>query len=188
LLVDKMGGPPVKPYQPAGLWQELQDGAGYKEDEGEGLYRRSLYSYWRRTIAPPNMVNFDAPTRETCTVRENRTNTPLQALNLMNDVVYLEASRKLAERMLDAGSAPDQRIRRGYELVLARAPVPTEEGTLLRALDRFKGFYNANNEAATAFLRQGKSPVRTGLDARELAAYTAVASVILNLDEAITKE
>ncbi len=188
LLVDKLGGPPVKPYQPAGLWQELQDGAGYKEDDGEGLYRRSLYSYWRRTIAPPNMVNFDAPTRETCAVRENRTNTPLQALNLMNDVVYLEASRKLAERMIDAGAAPDQRIRRGYELVLARAPVPTEEGALLRALDRFKGFYDSNNQAATAFLRQGKSPVRTGLDARELAAYTAVASVILNLDEAITKE
>jgi hypothetical protein len=187
LLVDKLGGPPVKPYQPAGLWQELQDGKGYQEDEGEGLYRRSLYTYWRRTVAPPNMVNFDAPTRETCTVRENRTNTPLQALNLMNDVVYLEASRKLAERMIaEGGAAAGERVQRGFELVLARSPKPLERDALLRALDRFQAYYRANKKDAGVFLNQGRSPVRG--DPRELAAYSAVASIILNLDEAITKE
>jgi hypothetical protein len=189
LLVDKVGGPPVKPYQPAGLWQELQDGQGYKEDEGEGLYRRSLYTYWRRTVAPPNMVNFDAPTRETCTVRENRTNTPLQALNLMNDVVYLEASRKLAERMIaDGGTAAEQRIARGYELVLARSPKPAEQASLLRALERFRSYYSSNQKDAAAFLSQGKSPLRSDIQPQELAAYTAVASIIFNLDETITKE
>ena len=103
LLVETIGGPPVKPYQPAGLWQELSGGKGYIPDTGEGLYRRSLYTYWKRTIAPPSMVIFDSPTRESCTVRTGRTNTPLQALNLMNDVTYLEAARKLAERIVTAG-------------------------------------------------------------------------------------
>src|SRR5205823_11922290 len=103
LLVEKIGGPSVKPYQPPGLWQELGGGPGYQEDKGEGLYRRSLYTYWKRTVAPPFMINFDSPNREVCTVNEVRTNTPLQALNLMNDVAFLEAARKLAERMMGAG-------------------------------------------------------------------------------------
>src|SRR5205823_3165144 len=121
LLVNKVGGPSVKPNQPAGLWQELAGGAGYKPDTGEGLYRRSLYTYWKRTIAPPFMVNFDSPSRETCTVRETRTNTPLQALNLMNDETFLEASRKLAERALhEGGASPEQRIEYLYHVVLAR--------------------------------------------------------------------
>jgi hypothetical protein len=189
LLVDKLGGPPVRPYQPAGLWQELQDGPGYKEDDGEGLYRRSLYTYWRRTVAPPNMVNFDAPTRETCVVRENRTNTPLQALDLMNDVVYVEAARKLAERvMVEGGKSPEQRIDLAYRLVLARAPKPEERSALLAALNRFESYYQSNKKDAETLVDQGKSPVRRGLAVRELAAYTAVASVILNLDEAVTKE
>src|SRR5204863_7051197 len=94
LLVQKVGGPSVKPYQPPGLWQELAGGKGYEPDKGDGLYRRSLYTYWKRTVAPPFMMNFDSPSRETCTVRETRTNTPLQALNLMNDETFLEASRK----------------------------------------------------------------------------------------------
>ena len=100
LLVERIGGPSVKPYQPPGLWQELFGGKGYEADKGEGLYRRSLYTYWRRTVAPPAMMIFDSPSREVCVVREGRTNTPLQALNLMNDTIYLEASRKLAERMV----------------------------------------------------------------------------------------
>ncbi|MEO8131413.1 MAG: DUF1553 domain-containing protein, partial [Bryobacteraceae bacterium] len=107
LLVNKVGGPSVKPNQPAGLWQELAGGSGYKPDTGDGLYRRSLYTYWKRTIAPPFMVNFDSPSRETCTVRETRTDTPLQALNLMNDEIFIEAARKLAERMLlEGGTDP----------------------------------------------------------------------------------
>jgi hypothetical protein len=183
LLVEKVGGPPVRPYQPAGLWQELQGGQGYKEETGEGLYRRSLYSYWRRTVAPPNMIVFDAPTRETCVVRENRTNTPLQALDLMNDVVYVEASRKLAERMIGDGG-----IDRGYQLVLARPPTSRERESLNAALDKFMTHYRANPKDAELYLSHGRSPRSTKTSVPELAAWTAVASIILNLDEAITKE
>ena len=111
LLVEKVGGPSVKPYQPAGLWQELGGGSGYKQETGEGLYRRTLYTYWKRTVAPPFMVNFDSPNREQCTVFENRTNSPLQALELMNDVTFLEAARKLAERMMTEGGASAERAR-----------------------------------------------------------------------------
>jgi hypothetical protein len=154
LLVDKVGGPPVKPHQPEGLWQELQGGKGYEEDKGEGLYRRSLYTYWRRTVAPPNMIAFDSPTRETCSVRESRTNTPLQALTLMNDRIYVEAAQRLAENMRHA---PDP-IGRGFELVLARPPRESERATLETALSKLGG------------------------------DYSAVASILLNLDEAVTKQ
>jgi hypothetical protein len=190
LLVEKVGGPPVKPYQPPGLWQELQGGkTGYIEDEGEGLYRRSIYSYWRRTVAPPNMVNFDAPTRETCEIRETRTNTPMQALNLMNDVAYVEAARKLAERMiLEGGGTPAQRVERGYHLVLARSPRPVESKALLGALDKFENYYGSHPKDAAAFLGEGKSPVSKKIPEPELAAWSGVASILLNLDETITKE
>jgi hypothetical protein len=189
LLVDKVGGPPVKPYQPEGLWQELQGGAGYKEDEGEGLYRRSLYTYWRRTVAPPNMVTFDAPTRETCVIRENRTNTPLQALDLMNDVLYVEAARKLAERMIaEAQGDATERIRRGYEIVLGRPAKELEQSALRTALNKFEAFYRAHPKDAETFVSEGKSPRKTTIPPTELAAYTGVASILLNLDEAITKQ
>jgi hypothetical protein len=186
LLVDKVGGPPVNPYQPAGLWQELQGGKGYKEDEGEGLYRRSIYSYWRRTVAPPNMVVFDAPTRETCTVRENRTNTPLQALTLMNDTIYVEAARKLAERMIVEGG--DDPLRHGYNLVLGRDPNGVERRALTEALGKFAAFYNANPNDAQALLKHGKSRSEANIPQAQTAAYTGVASILLNLDEAVTKE
>ena len=188
LLVDKIGGPPVKPYQPPGLWQELQDGPGYQEDSGEGLYRRSLYTYWKRTVAPPNMVNFDAPTRETCVIREERTNTPLQALDLMNDVAYVEAARKLAERMIIGGANPEQRFDLGYRLVLARPPKPREQRALASVLEKFESYYRASPKDAAEFIAHGKSPVRSGIDTGELAAYTAIASIILNSDEAVSKE
>jgi hypothetical protein len=189
LLVKRVGGPPVKPYQPAGLWQELQDGQGYKEDSGENLYRRTLYGYWRRTVAPPSMIGFDSPTRETCVVRENRTNTPLQALDLMNDVTYVEAARKLAERMIhEGGSTAAQRIDRAFELVLARPAKMEESRPLVAALGRFEQHYRANNKDAMDFLSEGKSPRAEDIPAPELAAYAAVASVILNLDETVTKE
>ena len=188
LLVNKVGGPSVKPYQPPGLWQELTGGGGYKEDKGEGLYRRSLYTYWKRTIAPPSMVTFDSPTRETCTVRENRTNTPLQALNLMNDVVYLEASRKLAERILRASLDQTGRLRFAFEQVLGRVPKAAELTVLARVLDDFKRQFAGRKDAAVKFLEQGDSPRDEHFAPEELAAYASVASLILNLDEAITKE
>lgn len=189
LLVNKVGGPSVKPYQPAGLWQELSGGGGYKEDKGEGLYRRSLYTYWKRTVAPPMMVNFDAPTREGCIVRESRTNTPLQALNLMNDVAFLEAARKIGERMMrEGGPDADSRVAFGWRLVLARAPKSVEKVSILRAYDRFLARFKRDLASAEAYLKQGESPRDPNLDPAELAAAASVASLILNLDETVTKD
>jgi hypothetical protein len=189
LLAEKVGGPSVKPYQPAGLWQELAGGDGYKSDQGDALYRRSLYTYWRRTIQPPSMITFDSPTRETCAVRENRTNTPLQALNLMNDVAYLEASRKLAERMLvEGGASAGSRIAHAFRLVLARAPKAKEEEILLGLLDKFQTKYAKDPKAAEDLLRQGESAREKTLAAKDLAAYTGIASLILNLDETVTRQ
>ncbi len=193
LLVEKTGGPSVKPYQPPGLWQELAGGKGYTADHGEGLYRRSLYTYWKRTVAPPSMVTFDAPARETCAVRGTRTNTPLQALNLMNDVAYVEAARKLAERMLTASTPGRRRTREGriayaFRLAVARPPSPGEVRVLSEALAKFEDFYKRDPKAAAQFLTQGESPRGASLEAHELAAYTGVASLLLNLDETITRE
>ena len=192
LLVDKTGGPSVKPYQPPGLWQELTSSSDYnvyKEDTGEGLWRRSLYTYWRRTIAPPSMINFDSPTRETCTVRESRTNTPLQALSLMNEVTYLEAARRLAERMLtEAGSTPEARIAHAFRLVLARDPKPTETKPLLSAFERFHSYYKTNPSKAAAYIAYGRSKASASIEPADLAAYASVAGIVLNLDETVTKE
>ncbi len=189
LLVPKVGGPSVKPYQPEGLWQELAGGSGYKPDKGEGLYRRSLYTYWKRTIAPPSMINFDAATREVCSVRESRTNTPLQALNLMNDVAYLEASRKLAERVLREGGAQDEaRLNHAVLVVLGRQAKPGETEALGRALKQFRVRYETNPLSAKAYLNQGDSAIDPSFSAPELAAWTTIGSLLLNLDETITKD
>ena len=140
-------------------------------------------------MAPPFMVNFDSPNREQCTVFENRTNSPLQALELMNDVTFLEAARKLAERMMtEGGTSAEQRVDYGYRLVLARAPDASRRQALLKALDKFSAGFRADPSAAREFLKQGESAVRPGLDERDLAAYASLASLLLNLDETITKE
>jgi hypothetical protein len=189
LLVEKIGGPSVKPYQPPGLWQELAGGKGYEADKGEGLYRRSLYTYWKRTIAPPSMVVFDATSRETCTVRETRTNTPLQALTTMNDVTYVEASRKLAERMmLEGGGNPRQRISYAFRLAAARNPKDSEMAILEDTFEKFRARYENDKDSAAKLLSQGESSRNQSLDVCDLAAYSSVASLILNLDEVITKE
>jgi len=185
LLVDDIGGPPVKPYQPPGLWKELS-GTVYKPDSGEDLYRRSLYTYWKRTVAPPSMVNFDASDREKCIVGEVRTNTPLQALNLMNDVTYVEASRKLAERMLEL-SDDNARLEKGFRLVLARSPSEQESEVLTSALEDFREHFS-DERLARASLATGESRVRSDFTPSELAAYAATASLILNLDEAVTRQ
>lgn len=189
LLTEKTGGPSVKPYQPAGLWQELSGSNGYVQSKGEDLYRRSLYTYWKRTIPHPYMMNFDSPNREQCAVFENRTNSPLQALDLMNEVTFVEASRKLAERMMtEGGTTPQARLEYGYALVLARPPSARQAQVLLALYRQLETNYMADAKAAAQYIRQGDSPVKAGLDAAELAAYTGVASLILNLDETITKE
>ncbi|MDA1235666.1 MAG: DUF1553 domain-containing protein [Acidobacteria bacterium] len=189
LLEERLGGPSVKPYQPAGLWTELSNWAEYEHDRDEGLYRRSLYTFWKRTIAPPAMVTFDSAARETCVVRETRTNTPLQALDLMNDVTYVEAARRMAERMIrEGGATPDERLDFGFRLATARAPEAMEREILLASFRRFIDRYQTSPQDAESFLSAGESPRPDDLDATEHAAYTAVASLILNLDEAITKE
>ena len=192
LLAEKVGGPPVKPYQPAGLWEELAGGAGegpYIQDKGKNLYRRSLYVYRKRTVPHPEMATFDAPSREICQVKRQRTNTPLQALELLNDVTYVEAARELGQRMLTAGgrTAPE-RLTFAFRRATARKPTAAELAVLSRGLDRYLRVYRGDIRAAKEFARHGDSPVDDKLDPAELAAYTAVASIILNLDETITKE
>jgi hypothetical protein len=189
LLVESVGGPSVRPYSPPGLWKELTGTAEFEQDKGQGLYRRSLYTYWKRTIAPPSMITFDASAREACTVRETRTNTPLQALALMNEVTFVEAARALAARaMREAGPSPDARISRAFRLALGRAPTDDEltilGGSLVRSLRKFR----AEPQTAEKLLSVGDAPRDTQFEPGELAAYTAVANLILNLDEVVTKE
>jgi hypothetical protein len=190
LLTEKQGGPSVMPYQPDGLWKELimQD-MDYKQSKGPDLYRRSLYTFWKRTVAPPMMANFDSALRETCVVRENRTNTPLQALNLMNDVTFVEAARFLGQRMMkEGGTDADARLRYGFRLVTSRMPSTQESAVLRESLRYHQDYFSSKPERVQAYLKQGDSPPDPSLDPRELAAYASVASLIFNLDEAITKE
>ena len=190
LLAERVGGPSVKPYQPAGLWKELvmQD-MDYTQGKGEDLHRRSLYTFWKRTVAPPMMANFDSANREACVVRENRTNTPLQALNLMNDVSFLEASRFVGQRMMkEGGAAHDARLRYGFRLVTGRAPSAVEQQVLHDSLQYHLDYFSDKKNDVAAFLNQGEAHTDPALDARELAAYTSVASLLLNLDEAVTKQ
>lgn len=190
LLAESFGGPSVKPYQPDGLWREMTyDGElSYEPDSGASLYRRSLYTYWKRQSPPPNMLLFDAPTRETCAVARPRTNTPLQALALMNDPTFVEAARHLAGRMMrEAGAHSADRIRRGFRIATGRRPSEEELGVLLRIYNEQLPVYRADMSAAWDLLNVGSSPVDVSLDAAELAALTAVANLILSLDETITK-
>ncbi len=190
LLVERRGGPSVKVYQPAGLWNDMVIlGLQYEQDRGEQLYRRSLYTFWKRTIAPPFMQTFDAASRETCVVRETRTNTPLQALNLMNDVTYVEAARMLAERMLREGGQNDTaRLRFAFREAAARLPNQNEARILLDALRAQRDYFRRHKAEAARLLGTGEKRRDERLDAVELAAHATVASLILNLDEVITKE
>ena len=189
LLVEKLGGPSVRPYQPAGLWKELSDLEGYTQGSGQDLYRRSLYTFWKRTIPPPVMATFDASARETCVVRETRTNTPLQALTLMNDVTFVEAARVLAQRMMSEGrDDPSERIRLGFRLATARTPGPRELEVLRAGLNHHLAEYRKDPVSASKLISIGESSPDGELEVSELAAYTAVANLILNLDETVTKE
>lgn len=197
LLVEHVGGPSVKIYQPPGLWQELT-GTDYIQDHGQDLYRRSLYTYWKRTIAPPGMVAFDASSREFCVVRETRTNTPLQALTLLNDVVFVEAARLLAERIVRApmpapvapaqpGSKHRERLRWAFETVVARSPSPRELLHLEISWQRYYQHFHQHRDAALALLSNGEHPRDPALDVCEVAAYTLIGNLLLNLDEVLNK-
>ena len=185
LLVEKVGGPSVRPYQPEGLWKEM-NGQRYDQDHGERLYRRSLYTFWKRTAPPPFMMNFDSAGREACVVQQTRTNTPLQALNLMNDVTYVEAARNFAGRILREGG--NDRIGFAFRSATAREPSESERKLLRASLDHYRERYAAAPDEALALLSEGESKRDESLDPAEHAAYTAVASLILNMDEVMTKE
>lgn len=192
LLVEQIGGPSVKPYHPPGLYEQVTAGRGnnvYVPDKGDDLRRRSLYTYWKRSVPHPAMLMFDVPFRETCTLRRPRSNTPLQALNLMNDVTYVEAARFLAQRMmLEGGDTVDAKITHGFRLLLARNPQQQELVVLRAAFERGQRDFQADTEAAKALLAVGEAGLDSDLDVAELAAFTTVCSTLLNLDEAITKE
>jgi len=192
LLVEKFGGPPVRPYQPEGIWDEINvygDLRNYQHDKDAGLYRRSLYTIWKRTSAPPNMLIFDMPGREMCVVRRSRTNTPLQALSLLNEVTYFEASRGLAERMLlESDGSAAERIRFAFQLATARVPSDRELNTLQSGLEQRLLIFQSDLESARKLLEVGEKKPTHSLVPAELAAYTITASVILNLDETVTKE
>ena len=167
------------PLQPAGLWSELTGGEDYQPGSGAELVRRSLYTFWKRTIPPPALSAFDAPTREFCSVRESRTNTPLQALVLLNEPTLVAASRSLAERIMREAKRPDERIARAMLYVVNRRPTPEEARILVAALDRYSTPH-APREAGIS-----RSEMRT-MD--EMAAYSLVCTTILNLDEAVTRQ
>ena len=187
LLVEKIGGPSVKPYQPEGLWKDLS-GTDYVQDKGDKLYRRGMYTFWKRTVAPPMMVLFDSAGRETCIVRESRTNTPLQALTLMNETSFVESARRLAQRVMLEETEPDARLTRAFRLVLSRSPRPDELRILRAGWEEHLARFRKTPSAAHGILTVGESPVDPRLNPSELAAYSAIAGLILNLDEAITKE
>jgi hypothetical protein len=189
LLVERLGGPSVKPYQPPGLWEAVSyDGElTYQQDQGDGLWRRSLYTFWKRQSPPPALLAFDGPTREKCTVRRPRTNTPLQALVLLNDVTYLEAGRGLAALALAQPGDDGARLRYAFRRATARLPDEEELSVLQRLLDQQRARFRADHEAAAHLIAVGASPAGRTLDPIELAAWTATAHSILNLDEIVTR-
>jgi mono/diheme cytochrome c family protein len=190
LLLDKRGGRSVKPYEPPGLWEAVSfnNSQKYVQDLGEANYRRSLYTHWKRQSPPPNMLIFDAPTREYCIARRPRTNTPLQALTLLNDPQFVEASRAFAQRiLLEGGDTVESRIAYAFRLATGRKPARDEVRVIRETLDKQLAAYRTDDAAAKKLLAVGSFNAKPELDARELAAWTTIASMILNLDETITK-
>lgn len=189
LLTEKLGGPSVKPYQPAGLWKEIATVGVYDQSHGPDLYRRSLYTYGKRTVTAPTMATFDGTAREFCTVRRARTNTPLQALTLLNDVTFVEAARVFAERaMIKGGKTPAERITFAFRAATSRKPSARELQILVAGFHAHRKSYAADRKAALKLISTGEAPRNKKLNPAEHAAYTAITSVILNLDEVITKE
>jgi len=187
LLVNKVGGVSVKPYMPPKIWRAMSNNT-YKQGKGQDLYRRSLYTYWRRTIPPPTMMNFNAAAREVCITRTDRTNTPLQALTMLNNRIFVEGARKMAERMLQEVEGPlEAKIRYGFQLVLTRQPTAEELDILLQLYKETRQQFVAAPKSATSLLSVGESKRAVQLKPVNLAAMAVVASTILNLDEAVTK-
>jgi hypothetical protein len=190
LLVDRIGGESVKPYQPAGYWEFLNFPVRtYVHDKGENEYRRGIYTHWQRSFLHPSLLNFDAPTREECTAARVISNTPQQALTLLNDPTYVEAARVFAERILTAGGAGDvpDRLRYAWRTALGREPRAEEIAVLAELYAKHRAEYAADARAAEAIASAGEAPRAKGVDVAELAAWTSVSRAILNLHETITR-
>jgi hypothetical protein len=189
--VRRLGGPSVHPYQPEGVWEAVampgSNTRDYKRDTGDGLYRRSLYTFWKRAAPPPNMDVFNAPTRENCTVRRERTDTPLQALVTMNDTQFVEAARVLAERAIQSGGAVEARVDFIAKRVLSRPMKPAEIDVLRAAVDDLKTYYGEHADEAKKLVTVGEFKRDEKIDPAELAAWTMVANQVMNLDEALNK-
>ena len=187
LLNGKIGGPSVKPYMPPGIWKSISN-ASYKQDKGDKLYRRGIYTYWRRTVPPPTMMTFNAAAREICIVRNDLTTTPLQALTMMNNKTLVEAARFLAERMMQAkGQRPRQRVAEAFRRVTSRAPRKAELDLLMKDFSFYLKDFRKKPNAAKRLMSVGEKLRNPRLPAAQLAAYALVANTILNLDEAITQ-
>jgi hypothetical protein len=194
LLVPRLGGPSVNPYMPGALWREVSHYGSspatsqtFVQDHGEKLYRRSLYTYWKRTAPPPGMMAFDAPNREVCTVARSNTTTPLQALVTLNDPQFVEAARAFAEKILARPGDDPARLGWAFAAALSRAPRPKELGVLAVALERERIRYKKDEFAARAFLAVGESPRNEAIPPAEHAAWAQIASTLLNLSETITR-
>ena len=193
LLHEKLGGPSVKPYQPAGLWKEMSYGDGgnkaYQQDHSENLYRRGLYTFWKRSILYPSLAAFDAPIREDCSVGRPITNTPLQAFVTLNDVAFVEAARVFAERIIrEGGEATPSRLAFAFESALAREPLPDEMEILSALHADMMTHYREHPADAKAIAAAGEWPAAKGIDPIEQAAWTSLAQAIMNLDEMLTRE
>jgi len=192
LLVNRIGGPSVKPYQPANVWEQVgfpaSDTLNYKQEHDDALYRRSMYTYWKRMATMPDMDTFDAPMRDAACTRRQRTDTPLQALVTMNDVQWIEAARALAERVIkEAGNPPERRINLMSDILLSHDPSPRMASVLANSLTQMTKHYAADPSAAQKLVAVGESRSDPSIPAPELAAWTMVASEMLNLDETLTK-
>jgi len=200
LLFNKIGGPSVMPYQPDGLWDELAGGAGsgaYVVENNQNLYRRSLYTYRKRTVPHPTMTTFDGGGREICQVARSRTNTPLQALALLNDTTYVEAARHLAERAVAGSDVVEEQIKFVFRSATLRKPNNKELAVLTKSYKKYRSKFDADPAAAKTLIHVGNSKTTIESTNRQLsqmsqmsklASITLIASVILNLDETITKE
>jgi Protein of unknown function (DUF1553) len=192
ILVNEIGGPSVKPYQPANVWEQvslqLSDTLTYQQEHGDALYRRSLYTFWKRMAIMPDMDAFDAPMRDVACTRRQRTDTPLQALVTLNDVQWVEAARALAQRViLQAGPQPEQRIDLMSKILLSHNPPPQVAAVLEASIDQMQRHYSADPKAAQELIAVGEKQHDPTIPAPELAAWTMVASEMLNLDETVTK-
>ena len=192
LLLNTVGGPSVYPYQPKGIWLELNNRPGYSkaypQGTGEQLYRRSLYTFWKRTVPSPMMKTLDAPERELCTLKRSLTNTPLQSLLLLNGIQFVEAARQMATQVLAQPLDSDQqRMEFAFRLATGRSPDELESNILLDALRQQNETFKNDSEAINNLLSVGDYPVDTTLNQTQLASWTAFCRILLNLDETITK-